>query len=80
MSNGSELDFLLGLWPGHDFRANDARKELTHLRACESWILEHAQHGAECTYWAERTFGSLKFRYTPKPCTCGLAKIMEKMP
>ncbi len=47
-----------------------ASAELTHLRACESWILEHAQHGANCMAGADRKY----------PCTCGLAKIMEEMP
>lgn len=79
MSDRSELNFLLGLWPGHDFRANDARKELAHLRACETWILNHAQHGVACSYWTDYKPNDPKFKYTPKPCDCGLAKLMEEM-
>lgn len=51
----------------------EARAELATLRACESWILEHAQHGARCPYWGE-------YEKTDKNCTCGLAEIMGRMP
>lgn len=56
-----------------------AKKELTHLRACETWILNHAQHGVACSYWTDYKPNDPKFKYMPKPCDCGLAKIMEEM-
>lgn len=47
-----------------------AGAELERLRAIEAWVLEHAQHGARCP----AAFVQVR------PCTCGLAKIMDGMP
>lgn len=78
----------IGVWDAHEYPRTVAESdalftreqaELTHLRACETWILNHAQHGVACSYWTDYKPNDPKFKYTPKPCTCGLAKLMEEI-